>query len=78
MNALAIQLRLAPSKIEELSKSGSEGLLRMRVMTAWLKGEYNVGKFGVPSWRILTDALRKKTVNRDDMAENIVRSFRVD
>lgn len=75
MNALAIQLRLAPSKIEELSKCESEGLLRMRVMTAWLKEEYNVCKFGVPSWRILADALRKKTVNRNDMAENICEKF---
>ena len=42
------------------------------VLLLWLRQKYNVGKFGRPTWRLLVEAVNKKTGgNNHDLAKQI-------
>ena len=42
------------------------------VLLLWLRQNYNIGKFGPPTWRLLAEAVNKKTGgNNHDLAKHI-------
>ena len=63
---LGIQLRIHNSTIERIDSEerGKVEQCMIKMLTAWLKQEYNVHKFGSPSWSILKKALENIDENK--------------
>ena len=56
--ALGLGLRLQPSRLEQIEVERISPRERMtRVLTVWLRGSYNMERFGLPSWRMLLNAV---------------------
>ena len=71
---LGIQLGLHFSTLRKL-RENSPNLLRMEMMNAWLSRQDSVKEIGIPSWRVLVIALRKKPVNCNLIADTIEKKF---
>ena len=58
-NLIGIALRLKPSKIRSIEATypGNLSSCLMNMLTDWLNRNYNVTKFGVPSWRKIVHAV---------------------
>ena len=67
---LGIRLGLSHSTLEELKKKELE-MFALDVITAWLSREYNVIRFGEPSYEVLVGALRSRLVKCNEIAEKI-------
>jgi len=56
--SIGIGLRLQPRLLEQIAVEHSSPRERMvRVLTQWLKTNYNTERFGLPSWRNLSNVV---------------------
>eukprot|EP00731_Ephydatia_muelleri_P004241 Em0002g417a len=61
-NGLGLKLGLRPSTLEEIEEIGStqpQHLLK-KTLTAWLRQNYNVKRYGLPSWATLCKAVKSR------------------
>lgn len=58
---LALKLHLKSDDIKVVRKDnpGDTRACLIEVMVLWLKGNYNIARFGVPSWRTLVKVVEK-------------------
>ena len=56
---IAIALRLNPDLLKDIEAEwrDNQTACLTSLITKWLKGEYNVGRFGRPTWRQLVEAV---------------------
>ena len=80
--ALGRSLRLRNDDLETIHKkypneSDHEQALN-DVLLLWLKKEYNVERFGPPTWRMLVEAVNKKTGgNNYELAKQIAQNHQI-
>ena len=57
--SIGIALRLDPNILDgiQAKNSGDPSTCLSSVVTEWLKGNYNVKRFGEPTWQWLVDAV---------------------
>ena len=57
--SIGIALRLSPNILDRIQaeKSGEPSACLTSVVTEWLKKNYNVNKFGEPTWQRLVEAV---------------------
>ena len=57
--SIGIALRLDPNILDgiQTKNSGDPSTCLCSMVTEWLKGNYNVKRFGEPSWQLLVDAV---------------------
>lgn len=54
----ATWLKLRPSLVETIEKETPDHAQAMKkIITNWLQGNYNVKKFGHPTWKVLVEAV---------------------
>lgn len=72
---IAICLKLRPSVLDSIKKETAECSESMtRVITNWLKQNYKVERFGVPTWEKLVEAMKASNGgNNASLAEEIAR-----
>ena len=60
-HSLGLQLGIIYPTLEEIKENNRENVDKCKkaMIAAWLNKEYDVLKFGVPSWSVLKAALRK-------------------
>lgn len=68
---LGLQLGLLSTTLDKCERETTHKVYGMKVMEAWLLQNDNVKSKGVPSWQVLVNALRKRSVDRKVEAENI-------
>ena len=70
---IGLALRLDPDKLDEIEKDNrhSSNCLT-KVLTLWLKKNYNTERFGEPSWELLAAAVGNRAGGNDSaLAEEI-------
>ena len=64
---LCLALRISDNDLSAINREQSgdtEACLR-KGLSCWLQGDYDVGKHGPPSWRMLVDAVANSTGGND-------------
>ena len=74
--SLGLSLRLRDSKLQEISQKYPSECDHQKalkdVLLLWLRQEYNVKRFGQPTWRMLVEAVNKETGGDDhELAKKI-------
>ena len=71
---LGRSLRLKSADLDRIDEahhnSGDTERALQNVLLLWLNQSYNVGKFGPPTWRMLVEAVDKKTGGNDQKLAN--------
>lgn len=67
---LGLVLGLRQKKVKDLEQSDS---FLDDVISAWLRKEDQVTKKGIPSWKVLVNALKHRRVNQIGIAESIAK-----
>ena len=56
---IGLKLKLKPGKIDVIRKEASNHTDAMtKIITDWLKRNYDVDRFGLPTWKALVDAIQ--------------------
>lgn len=61
----ALRVRAAELRIIKNNHQGNQKEALEDVITEWLKQNYNVDRFGVPTWRILVQAVAQRSGGGD-------------
>lgn len=69
MYHLGIELGLKQQQLKDMKETSDT--FRDDVIAAWLRKEYKVSKKGLPTWRILADALSIPRVRQNGIASEI-------
>ena len=72
---IGLALGLESSKLEVIEKENMKVLDRLtEVLKLWLRKEYDVKKFGEPSWSLLAEAVRHRAGGNDSaLAQEITK-----
>ena len=72
---IGIMLRLKTSTLDGIrTRSTSDTMAMSSVIEEWLKGNYNTGRFGPPTWKMLVDVVAKPNGGNDNgVAEKLAR-----
>ena len=74
---IGLALRLDPSELKRIERENRDNLedCLTEVLTLWLKGNYNMERFGEPSWVLLARAVADSAGgNNSALAEEIIKS----
>ena len=71
---LGLYLGLLDPTLEQIESDnrGNVEQCKRKMLRAWLKRQYNVLKFGVPSWSVLQAALRK--IGENEVADQLTQN----
>ena len=72
---IGIMLHLKTSTLDEIrTRSTSNTMAMSSVIEEWLKGNYNTGRFGPPTWKMLVDVVANPNGgNNNGVAEKLSR-----